>query len=263
LSGEAGGKKTTWRQSALVRRLLAADVVNRGMLFAAVLLLCFVPFLIDLQSLAGRRQASGFVRRFGLSEQAASAVRQALTSPSGASATISGLSWVFFILGSLAAAASIQELYERIFEVEGRGFRDTPRRVAWLAAAVGFSLLASWVQPWLHHAGGIVLIAVVALVGATAFWWFSMWLLLAGKLAWRELFPSALATGIFWVGMVVVFRLTISGTIISNYRSYGPVGVVFAVMSVLIAIGVVIMLGALVGLAWRERHEHPCRDDDA
>jgi membrane protein len=81
-----------------------------------------------------------------------------------------------------------------------------------------------------------------------------MWLLLAGKLAWRELFPSALATGIFWLGMVVVFRLTMSSTIISNYRKYGPIGVVFAVMSVLIAIGVVIMLGALVGLAWRERH---------
>jgi membrane protein len=112
------------------------------------------------------------------------------------------------------------------------------------------------VQPWLRAAGGIALIALVALVGATAFWWFSMRLPLAGKLAWRELFPSALATGIFWLGMVVVFRLTMSSTIISNYRKYGPIGVVFAIMSVLIAIGVVIMLGALVGLAWRERHEH-------
>jgi membrane protein len=225
------------------------------MLFAAVLLLCLVPFLIVLQSLAGRSGATGLVRRFGLSEEAANAVRQALTSPSGTSGTISGLSWVFFILGGIAAAAAIQELYERVFEVEGRGYRDTPRRVAWLAAAVGFSLVASWLQPKLHHVGGIMLIAVVALVGATAFWWFSMWLLLAGKMAWRELFPSALATGIFWLGMVVVFRLTMSSTIISNFRKYGPIGVVFALMSLLIAIGVVIMLGALVGLAWRERHE--------
>jgi membrane protein len=225
------------------------------MLFAAVLLLCLVPFLIVLQSLAGRSGATGLVRRFGLSEEAANAVRQALTSPSGASGTISGLSWVFFILGGIAAAAAIQELYERVFEVEGRGFRHTPRRVVWLAAAVGFSLVASWLQPKLHHVGGIMLIAVVALVGATAFWWFSMWLLLAGKMAWRELFPSALATGIFWLGMVVVFRLTMSSTIISNFRKYGPIGVVFALMSLLIAIGVVIMLGALVGLAWRERHE--------
>jgi membrane protein len=254
LSGDPGTKRTG-RRPALVRRLRTADLLNRGMLFAAILFLCFVPFVIVLQSLAGRSGASGFMRRFGLSEQAASAVRQALTSPSGASGTISGLSWVFFILGGIAAAAAIQELYERVFEVEGRGFRDTPRRVVWLAVAVGFSLLASWVQPWLHDAGGTVLVAVVALAGATAFWWFSMWLLLAGKLPWRELFPSALATGVCWVGMVVVFRLTMSSTIISDYRKYGPIGVVFAVMSLLIAIGVVLMLGALVGLAWREPHE--------
>src|SRR6266571_6677173 len=106
------------------------------------------------------------MRRFGLSEHAAHAVRQALTSPSGAPGTIRGLSWVFFILGGLAAAAAIQELYERVFEVEGRGFRDTPRRVAWLVVALDFSLLASLVQSWLHDAGGIVLVAVVALVGA-------------------------------------------------------------------------------------------------
>ncbi len=162
------------------------------------------------------------MRRFGLSEHAAHAVRQALTSPSGAPGTIRGLSWVFFILGGLAAAAAIQELYERVFEVEGRGFRDTPRRVAWLVVALDFSLLASLVQSWLHDAGGIVLVAVVALVGATAFWWFPMWLLLAGKQPWRALLPSALATGICWVGMVTVFRLTMSSTIISNYRKCGP-----------------------------------------
>ena len=254
MSGDPGGKRT-WRRSALVRRLQAADVASRGMLFAAILLLCFVPFLIVLQSLAGRSAASGFMRRFGLSDQAANAVRQALTSPSGASATISGLSWVFLILGGFAAAAAIQELYERVFDVNGRGLRDTPRRAAWLAVAVGFSLLASWAQPWLRDAGGTVLVATVALAGATVFWWFSMWLLLAGKVAWRELFPSGLATGIFWLGMVVVFRLTISSTITSNYHKYGPIGVVFAVMSVLIAIGVVIMLGAIAGLAWQERHQ--------
>lgn len=248
-------RRWDWQRSALLRRLQAADLVTRGMLFAAVLLLCFVPFLIVLQSLAGRNEASGFVRRFGLTHQAANAVRHALTSPSATSGTIRGVSWVFFILGGIAAAAAIQELYERVFEVKGRGLRDTPRRVLWLVAALGFMALVAQAQPSLHAAGGIVLTGLAALVGATAFWWFSMWLLLAGRRGWRELFPSALATGICWLGMVVVFRLTMSSTITSDYRKYGPIGVVFAIMSVLIAIGVVIMLGALLGLAWRDWRE--------
>lgn len=82
-----------------------------------------------------------------------------------------------------------------------------------------------------------------------------MWLLLAGRLAWRELFLRRSPRAICWLGMVVVFRLTMSGTIASDYHDYGAIGIVFAIMSLLIAIGVVITLGALVGLAWRERRE--------
>jgi membrane protein len=246
-----------WLHSDLLRRLQAADVINRGLLFAGVLLLCFVPILLVLQSLAGREDASAIIRRFGLTGEAAHAVRQTFTSPSATSTTVSALSWVFFVLSGLAAAGAVQELYERVFEVKGRGLRDTPRRLIWLAAAVGVSVVGAWTQPWLDRVGGTGLVAIAALPVATAFWWFSMWLLLAGKLGWRELFPPALATGICWLGMVVVFRLTLPSTIASNYRKYGSAGVVFAIMTLLIAIGVVIILGALLGVAWRARHGHP------
>lgn len=246
-----------WRHSHLARRLQAVDVFNQGLLLAAVLLLCFLPFLLVLESLGGRNDASGFIRRFGLTGEAAHAVREAFTAPTAPSAAFSGLSWIFFVLFGLAAAGAIQKLYERVFEVKGRGLSDAPRRVVWLAVALGVSLAGAWTQPWLDGVGGPGLVAIAALPAAIAFWWFSMWLLLAGKLGWRELFPSALATGICWLGMVIFFRLTLSSTIESDYRKYGSAGVVFAIMPLLIAIGVVIILGALLGVAWRERHEHP------
>ncbi len=249
-----------WRQSHLARRLQAADLSKQGLLLAAVLLLCFLPFLLVIESVSGRNDASGFIRRLGLTGDAAHAVRQALTAPTALSTAISGLNWVFFILFGMAAAGAIQELYERVFEVKGRGLRDAPRRVVWLAVALGVSFAGAWTQPWLDGVGGPGLVAIAALPAATAFWWFSMWLLLAGKLGWRELFPSALATGLCWLGMVIVFRLTLSSTIASDYRKYGSAGVVFAIMTLLIAIGVVIILGALLGVAWRERHEHPLRE---
>jgi membrane protein len=182
-----------------------------------------------LESVAGRENASAIIRRFGLTGEAAHAVRQALTSPAATSTAVSGLSWVFFVLGGIAAAGAIQELYERVFEVTGRGLRDTPRRVVWLAGALGAGKLAG------GRAG-------------------------RRQAGWRELFPSALATGICWLGMVIVFRLTLSSTIASDYRKYGSAGVVFAIMTLLIAIGVVIILGALIGTAWRARHEHPPRE---
>ena len=96
----------------------------------------------------------------------------------------------------------------------------------WLAILLGFAALVSWAGPSVHAAGGPVLLALLALVALTGFWWFTMWLLLAGRVSWRELFPSALATAICWLAMSVVFNLTMSSTITSNYKKYGDIGVV-------------------------------------
>ena len=78
--------------------------------------------------------------------------------------------------------------------------------------------------------------------------------LLAGRITWRELFPSAVATAVFWLGMEVVFSVIFSGMVTSYDTKYGPIGVVFALMSWLIAIGVVIILGAVAGVVWQERN---------
>ena len=99
-----------------------------------------------------------------------------------------------------------------------------------------------------------MLLGFIGLVALTGFWWFTMWFLLAGRVPWRPLFPAAVATAVCWVGMEAVFSVIFSGMVISNYKTYGLIGVVFALMSWLIAIGVVIILGAVAGIVWQERN---------
>ena len=53
--------------------------------------------------------------------------------------------------------------------------------------------------------------------------------------------------------MVAVFSVVFSSMVISNDQKYGPVGVGFAIMSVFVAIGVVIIPGAVVGIVWQDR----------
>ncbi len=259
---ELGGERASGPRTSVVlrgatkhlwRRLNAMDFINRAMLFGAVLLLCFVPFLIIVEALAGRSATTRLIKRFGLSGEAAKATAAVFTSPSETSASVTGLSYVLFVLSGIAVAAAIQELYERAFDLETRGLTDTPRRIVWLAMLVAIAALASWVGPSVHGAGGPVLLAILALVAVTGFWWLTMWLLLGGRVSWRELIPSAVATGIFWLAMCLVFNLTMSSTITSNYKKYGEIGVVLSFMSFLIAIGVVIILGAVIGVVWRLR----------
>ena len=53
--------------------------------------------------------------------------------------------------------------------------------------------------------------------------------------------------------MQMVFSLVFSAMVISDEHTYGPIGTIFALLSYLIAIGVVVILGAVAGRAWHER----------
>jgi membrane protein len=236
----------------LWHRLDAVDFMNQAMLLAATLLLCAVPFMLIAAALAGRSVVSALSVRLGLSQQAAADVGHLFTSSSATSNAVTGLSWAFFILGGIAAATAIQRLYQRVFGQDPRGPRDTPRAVIWLALAVGWTALGTAVAPGFYAT-------------SPEMWWnenipanivlccFTMWFLLAGRVSWRRLVPCAVATGAFWLGMLAVFSVIFSGMVISYDQKYGPIGVVFGLMSFFIAIGVVIILGAAVGLMWQER----------
>ncbi len=238
----------------LWNRLDSMDFINQGMLFAATLLLCFFPFLIVVNALAGRQVADVLAQHMGLNKEAAAALAQ-LFAPSATTsdAVVGTASMVFFVLGGLAAATALQQLYERAFDLDHRGLKDILRRLIWLAVLLGASLLAGWAGPVVRHAAGPVLLGAAALVWFTGLWWLTMWILLAGRVSWRRLFPPACATGAFWVGMEVFFSLFFSGMVISNYEKFGQIGLIFALMAFLIAVGIVVILGAVMGLVGQER----------
>ncbi|MFF8513327.1 YhjD/YihY/BrkB family envelope integrity protein [Streptomyces sp. NPDC015492] len=236
----------------LWRRLDAFDFLNQAILLAATLLLCAVPFMLVTTALAGRSAVAGLTRRLGLSEQAAAAMGDLFASSAATSAAVTGLSWVFFVLGGLAAAGSLQRLYQQMFRLRPQGLRDGLRALAWLGVVVGCAALASVVGHGVYSRAP-VLWWIVNVPAFVAFWWFAMWFLLAGRIPWRKLMPCAVATGILWMLMLVVFHFMFSGMVTEYDKKYGPIGVVFALMSFFIAIGVVIILGAATGMMWQER----------
>jgi membrane protein len=198
--------------------------------------------------------ADTLTRYTGLNGQAAADVGRLFASPAATvSAVVGTASMVFWVLGGIAAASALQEIYEQVFDLPHRGTSFIPRRLAWLAVLIGTSPLTGWAGPGLRHVGGPVLLAAAGLVWATGFWWLTMWILPAGRIPWRTLFRAACATGVLYVAMEVVFSLVFSAMVISNEKKYGPIGIIFALVSYLIAIGVVVILGAVMGFVWQER----------
>ena len=236
----------------LWHRLDALDFMNQAMILTGTLLLCAFPFLLATAGLAGVSAEKTLARRLGLDQQAAADFSRLFASSGATSAPVTVISFAFLVLFGLAGISVVQELYLRAFGLDPRGVRDLPRKLISLGLTVGWLFLTGLVGPSVR-AGGPVLYGIIILVAFTGFWWFTMRFLLAGRIPWRRLFPSAVATGLCWLGMVAVFSATFSGMVISSYDRYGPIGVVFDIMSYLLAIGVVIILGAVAGLVWHER----------
>ncbi len=237
----------------LWNRLSALDFINEAMIFASILLLAFFPFLIVMSALAGRSVTTTLSRHLGLNHQAAADVGHLFNSTTATSNAVSVTGVIFLVFGAIGMASALQGLYEKVFQLPARGMKDVHRLVAWLAILCGVSVLAGWAGPGVRRgAGGPVLLAILALAYSTAFWWWTMHFLLSARIPWRQLLPSAVATAVCWIGLGVFSKFLFSSSIANDYREYGNIGTVFALMSWLIAVGVVIILGAVFGMLWRD-----------
>ena len=229
--------------------------MTKAITLAAILLLCAFPFIIVAEALTGRSIVTTLTRRLGLDPKAAHDLSKLFEPAHATTSSLKATAYVFFIVGGICAVAAIQDLYEKAFGLEPKGLRNLPRQLAALAFIFGFAfLVATVVAPPAYHLGGVPLAAVAASIMYSIFWFVLLWLLLAGRLRWSTLLPSAIATGICTTGMYVVFHYVFSGDVTGDYNKYGAIGVVIALMSYFIAIGVVISIGAAFGIVWDERN---------
>jgi membrane protein len=238
---------------ALIRRLSEIDFVNEAMLFGAGLLISVIPFLILLSAFASERIDDDIALHLGLDHHAAKIVSHLFNNASPKVNAALILSALFVIAGTIAVVSSLLRIYEDVFKTEHRGGRDFVRVIACTAIlCVAFGMLSFVGTALSHVPDGAFLIEIVMFTGVTLFVWWTMHFLLGGRVPWRTLWPSALATGIFTAVLSIFSKLYFSSSIISDDKTYGPIGAVFSLTTWLIAIGAVVLLGAVAGPAWHD-----------
>jgi membrane protein len=150
-------------------------------------------------------------------------------------------------------------IYERAFD-----YPPLPRLQGWLRCGVwvlfvsGIVIADSAIGKTLRDGpAGAFVFALVELVGFTLFFWWSTHFLLGGRVSWRGVAPAAVATGVFWVGLGLFAAFYFSSTVVSDSKTYGPIGVTFTLVTWFIAMGAVLTLGAVTGGAWHKRRSGP------
>ncbi|MFL6136518.1 MAG: YhjD/YihY/BrkB family envelope integrity protein [Frankiaceae bacterium] len=239
----------------LVQRLAGLHFATTITMFGAAFLLSTLPLIILLSSFASRRIEDDLARHLGLNARATQIVEQLFHSSSKHSTSALVLALVLGLAGTIGVAGSMQSAYEQIFgQLHHGDARNILRLLLWIVGAAGWLILDGIINDAVRGMPGSAVLRGLAIpIVSGAFFWWSMHLLLAGKLTWHALLRPAVATGLFWMGLEAFAALYFSPTITSDSRLYGTIGVVFSLLTWFIAIAAVVVLGALTGHVWQSR----------
>lgn len=260
------GDRPTWRVRArgrydgsvvqeVAQRLAAVHFVNTIVLFGAAFLLSTLPFIILMSSVANQRIDDDLARHLGLNGRATQVVEKLFHPASRHSVSALIVALLIGFAGTLAVAGSVQSIYEEVFDQHHSGSANIVRLVMWIVGLGGWLILDGFARTATRHLPGSAAFDALVIVAATsAFFWWSMHFLLAGKVSWRALLRPAAVTGVLWIALDGFSALYFSSSITSDSQLYGTIGVVFSLLTWFIAIAAVVVLGSLVGEIWQRRH---------
>jgi membrane protein len=233
--------------------------MTSSMQFAALGVLCLFPFLVLVSAGTGHDLRRTLITRMGLDQQAAKDVNTLISPGNHAVTNVSVFGVVLILLGAIGIASTLQVWYERVYDQAPARtwWRQLANRLLWLVGFIVYLPFQAFIGRELAKVGARVPIYVVTFVVAVVFFWWTLHVLLLGRVGWAELFPGGLATAICLTGLSVFSSLLFSGQIVSSSNDYGPIGVMIVLLSYLIGIGVCVHLGAVLGRAWNERKAPP------
>jgi len=236
---------------AVQRRITELEVSNKALILSALALMLFIPALVSLVAILPLGSKDGvaavFARHLGLSHEATADIQKLF----GTRQTVRGSTTVVSALVTIVFAygwpAELRRGYEVIWQLPAHGVRQIWRPLLWLFVFIATIGVVAAINTAASGTAG-ALVNVFVLLPLTCLWaWWSVHLLLGGRIAWTALIPTAIITGLCLVGFRAFTTIYLSRNIVSNYDRYGPIGVVFALLSWMIGFAVVMLGGPLVG----------------
>jgi hypothetical protein len=233
---------------------------NSGSAASLYSILSVVPFvlaIIGLSHVAGgdtNAFAQRLIDHLHLTGTTADLVSQTFGSASSNALAATLAAAVSFLLWGIGIGQIYQDVYARAWGITVRSLADQLRFTIWffaLGILLGLGILSS---EHFRNVGWATLVPVW-IIGATAFWLWTPWLLLRGTIGLRALLPGALLAAVVLGGANATSPLFLGGWMNSDGKYFGSFGVVLALIGwwfVLITISMVCAVFSPVWAAWRE-----------
>ena len=244
---------------------------DRAIALASGALTATIPLVIAISTvssqLGGKDTAERIIDRYELTGGGAKAVEDVFAPPTGTSTSLGIIGFLFLMVAVLSFTRAVQRLFEQGWELSPMSVRNTFNGLLWiggLALYMGLSGL-------LHAALGRSRLELgAALLSAPLTVVFLVWSgrkLSAQRLTRQDVLPFAV------IGAVLLAIYSVAATVyvprlFNTYATrYGVIGAVFAMISALFCVMVVLVVAAAAGREVRDelgrirRGEKPAEDE--
>ena len=251
---------TFWLRPAFVLRALhrfqRIAGFDRAVALASGALTALIPLTVVSGAILTRTgeqdTADRIIDRYDLTGGGAEAVRDVF-SPAGDTTTSVGIvGALLLVVAVLSFTRAVQRLFEQTWELEPLSVRNTPNGLLWAAGLVAYVVATGWIHALVGF-GRLELAASLLVVPLSAvFLVWSGWILSAKRLDWRALLPfgaiGAALNAAYSVGATVYVP-----HLFSTYATrYGVIGAVFAIISTLFCVMLVVVASAALGREVRD-----------
>jgi hypothetical protein len=217
--------------------------------------------------LGGKGTAERIIDRYDLTGGGAAAVQDIFAPPSGTSTSLGIIGLLFLMLAVLSFTRGVQRLFEQTWELSPLSVRNTANGLVWIGGLVAYLSLSGFLHGSLGQTELELSAALAVVPLSLVFLAWSGRVLSGRRLASRQLVPFALIgsglLAIYSVGAAVYVPHLFS----TFATRYGVIGAVFAMISALFCVMVVLVVSAAAGREVRDeidrigRGEKPAEDE--
>jgi len=249
----------------VVNRFQKVAGFDRAIALASSALTALIPLTIlgssAASELGGKGTADRIIDRYELTGGGAEAVREVFAPPTGTSTSIGIAGFLFLMIAVLSFSRAVQRLVEQTWELDPLSVRNTLNGVVWIGGLTVYVALSGVLQAALGHSRLDLIATLLAAPLSVVFLIWSGRVLSAKRLAYQALIPFGVLDGallaVYSVG-AAVYVPHLFGTYSTRY---GVIGAVFAMISALFCVMVVLVGSAAAGREVRDELDRIARGE--
>ena len=255
----------------VVNRFQKVAGFDRAIALASSSLTAIIPLAMIATSIApqlgGKDTADRIIDRYDLTGGGAEAVRDIFQPASGSETSIGLIGFFFLMIAVLSFTRTVQRLFEQTWELKPLSVRNTLNGLLWVGGLTVYLGLSGVIRGVFGRSDLEITAAVIIVPLSAVFLVWTGSVLSAKRIARGDLLPfgivAAVASALYSVGANIYMP-----HLFSTYATrYGVIGAVFAIISALFCVMVIIVAAAAVGreisdeLDRIRRGERPAEDE--